>query len=79
MCKECYVEENRITPLLNPLECLKNHTQYREPLKISLTGFSSQFLEVYLRILLRRIFVSYCNTITYENTRRVSLKTNKGF
>ena len=28
MCKECYVEENRITPLLNPLECLKNHTQY---------------------------------------------------
>ena len=53
--------------------------QYREPLKISLTGFSSQFLEVYLRILLRRIFVSYCITITYENTRRVSLKTNKGF
>ena len=28
MCKECYVEKNRITPLLNPLECLKNHTQY---------------------------------------------------
>ena len=43
------------------------------------TGFSSQFLEVYLKILLRRIFVSYCITITYENTRRVSLKTNKGF
>ena len=33
---------------------------------------SSQFLEVYLKILLRRIFVSYCITITYENTRRVS-------
>lgn len=28
MCKECYVSENRITPLLNPMECLKNHTQY---------------------------------------------------
>ena len=28
MCIECYVEENRITPLLNPLDCLKNHTQY---------------------------------------------------
>ena len=28
MCIECYVNENRITPLLNPLECLKNHTQY---------------------------------------------------
>ena len=28
MCKECYCEENRRTPLLNPLECLKNHTQY---------------------------------------------------
>lgn len=28
MCKECYVDNNRITPLLKPLECLKNHTQY---------------------------------------------------
>ena len=28
MCKECYVDQNRVTPLLNPMECLKNHTQY---------------------------------------------------
>lgn len=28
MCKECYTDENRITPLLKPLECLQNHTQY---------------------------------------------------
>lgn len=28
MCPECYADENRITPLLNPMECLKNHTQY---------------------------------------------------
>ena len=28
MCKECYVDQGRVTPLLNPLECLKNHTQY---------------------------------------------------
>lgn len=28
MCVECYVDENRITPLLNPLDCLENHTQY---------------------------------------------------
>lgn len=28
MCKECYVEKSRITPLLNPEDCLKNHTQY---------------------------------------------------
>ncbi len=28
VCKECYVDKNRITPLLNPLECLENHTQY---------------------------------------------------
>lgn len=28
MCEECYSDENRITPLLNPLDCLKNHTQY---------------------------------------------------
>lgn len=28
MCKECYTDENRITPLLNPLDCLQNHTQY---------------------------------------------------
>ncbi|MSR91632.1 hypothetical protein [Inconstantimicrobium porci] len=28
MCEECYVDNNRITPLLKPLECLKNHTQY---------------------------------------------------
>ena len=28
MCEECYSGNNRITPLLNPLECLKNHTQY---------------------------------------------------
>ena len=28
MCKECYIDQNRVTPLLNPLECLENHTQY---------------------------------------------------
>ena len=28
MCIECYIDENRITPLLNPIECLQNHTQY---------------------------------------------------
>ena len=28
MCQECYTDKNRITPLLNPLDCLKNHTQY---------------------------------------------------
>ena len=28
MCVECYVDKNRITPLLNPLDCLENHTQY---------------------------------------------------
>lgn len=28
MCMECYFDENRITPLLNPLDCLANHTQY---------------------------------------------------
>ena len=28
MCTECYADEDRITPLLNPEECLKNHTQY---------------------------------------------------
>ena len=28
MCVECYVDKSRITPLLNPLECLENHTQY---------------------------------------------------
>ncbi|NMD38702.1 MAG: hypothetical protein GYA87_08505 [Christensenellaceae bacterium] len=28
MCIECYIDQNRITPLLNPLDCLENHTQY---------------------------------------------------
>lgn len=28
MCEEGYSDENRITPLLNPLDCLENHTQY---------------------------------------------------
>ena len=28
MCMECYVDESRKTPLLNPWDCLKNHTQY---------------------------------------------------
>lgn len=28
MCKECYVEKSRITPLLNLVDCLENHTQY---------------------------------------------------
>ena len=27
-CIECYSENNRVTPLLKPLECLENHTQY---------------------------------------------------
>lgn len=28
MCIECYVDDSRMTPLLNPLHCLTNHTQY---------------------------------------------------
>lgn len=28
MCVECYVDKNRITPLLNPADCLENYTQY---------------------------------------------------
>lgn len=28
MCKECYVEEARCTPLLHPEDCLNQHTQY---------------------------------------------------
>ena len=28
ICKECYSEESRITPLLKPRECLENHKQY---------------------------------------------------
>jgi len=28
MCQECYSDKNRITPLLNPLDCLHKHTQY---------------------------------------------------
>lgn len=28
MCEECYADDNRITPLLKTLDCLKNHTQY---------------------------------------------------
>lgn len=28
MCQECYSTASRITPLLNPLECLTIHTQY---------------------------------------------------
>lgn len=28
MCKECYVDTSRATPLLHPEECLKHHTQY---------------------------------------------------
>lgn len=28
ICEECYSNNNRITPLLNPLECLQNHAQY---------------------------------------------------
>lgn len=27
-CPECYSAEARITPLLHPMECLQNHTQY---------------------------------------------------
>ena len=27
-CAECYSNDPRITPLLHPLDCLKNHTQY---------------------------------------------------
>ncbi|MEG0848158.1 MAG: hypothetical protein RSF92_13465 [Niameybacter sp.] len=28
MCEECYAEDYRITPMLNPRDCLENHTQY---------------------------------------------------
>lgn len=28
MCIECYAEHSRATPLLNPIDCLSNHTQY---------------------------------------------------
>ena len=28
MCKECYSENSRVTPLLNSKDCLENHEQY---------------------------------------------------
>lgn len=28
MCVECYTEQKRVTPLINPIDCLKSHTQY---------------------------------------------------
>ena len=28
MCQECYIENDRATPMLNPRDCLRNHTQY---------------------------------------------------
>lgn len=28
MCQECYAKNSRITPLLKPMQCLENHTQY---------------------------------------------------
>jgi hypothetical protein len=28
VCKECYSTDNRVTPILNPRECLENHKQY---------------------------------------------------
>ncbi len=28
VCPECYAAEKRVTPLRNPGECLRNHTQY---------------------------------------------------
>jgi len=28
MCLECYTNQSRATPLLNPTACLRNHTQY---------------------------------------------------
>ena len=28
MCEECYSDNHRITPLLKPMDCLENHTQY---------------------------------------------------
>ena len=28
MCIECYVDDNKATPLLNPVHCLTHHTQY---------------------------------------------------
>ena len=27
-CKECYADNNRATPLLNPEDCLSHHRQY---------------------------------------------------
>ena len=27
-CKECYSDNPRITPILNPVDCLETHTQY---------------------------------------------------
>ena len=27
-CKECYADNNRATPLLNPEDCLRHHRQY---------------------------------------------------
>lgn len=28
ICEECYSDNSRITPLIRPIECLKNHKQY---------------------------------------------------
>lgn len=28
MCVECYIDQSRVTPLLHPLDCLREHRQY---------------------------------------------------
>lgn len=34
ICKECYSEENRSTPLLHLQDCLESHTKYLQGLRI---------------------------------------------
>lgn len=68
MCEECYSDENRITPLLNPLDCLENHTQFK----------SLEIAKLYLRTA-DYTTKSSCGIYEIENSKgRVSYKIFAG-
>ncbi len=49
MCKECYINNSRITPLLNPVDCLSHSTQYMRNMRalyLYRTGFEKRAAEM---------------------------------
>ena len=68
MCKECYSDNLRITPLIKSRECLENHIQYIS----NFIYFSSNYIHLISNFVLPGIYVLHQLAVGVPFQRRNS-------